>query len=102
MMWGAMGMFVIPFVGPLFVLGPLAGMIAGAVGGAGVGALISGLMAAGVPKDQALKYQDRLQAGDFLIVVHGSTNEIEAAHQILQSTDHTQLEAYSKADEIPF
>src|SRR5580700_3247825 len=72
LMWGAMGWFVIPVVGPLFVLGPLAGMIAGAIGGAGIGALITGLVAAGVPREQALKYQDRLQAGEFLVVVHGS------------------------------
>ena len=102
LMWGAMGMFVIPFVGPLFVLGPLAGMIAGAVGGAGVGALISGLIASGVPKEQALIYQRRLKEGDFLVVVHGTADEIEQAHDILQSTDHAQLQAYSKADEIFF
>src|SRR5947209_8068683 len=54
------GLFVVPVAGTLIVLGPLAGMIAGAVSGAGLGALVSGLMALGIPKDQARKYQARL------------------------------------------
>ena len=71
LMAGAMGFFVFPVVGALMVMGPIAGLIAGAIGGAGVGALINGLIVAGVPRDQALKYQDRLQAGEYLVVVHG-------------------------------
>jgi len=94
LMWGAMGWFVIPVVGPLFVLGPLAGMIAGAIGGAGIGALITGLVAAGVPREQALKYQDRLQAGEFLVVVHGSTGDTARAHEILERTQQTHLQAH--------
>src|SRR5688572_18188889 len=34
------GFFLVPVAGPLFVLGPLAGLVAGAIGGAGVGALV--------------------------------------------------------------
>jgi hypothetical protein len=48
MMWGAMALLVIPVVGPVVVLGPLAGLIVRAIGGAGVGALINSLAAAGV------------------------------------------------------
>ena len=79
---GAMGFFVFPVVGALMVLGPLSGLIAGAIGGAGIGALINGLIATGVPRDQALKYKDRLQAGEFLVVVHGGAGETMRAHEI--------------------
>ncbi len=92
---GAMGFFVFPIVGTLMVLGPLAGFIAGAIGGAGIGALINGLVAAGVPRDQALIYQDRLQAGEFLVVVHGGEGEAARAHEILEGTAPTHLRAHS-------
>lgn len=91
------GMFVFPVAGVLFVLGPLAGLITGAIGGAGVGALVSGLVNAGIPKDSALKYQKRLEAGEFLVMVHGSPSEIERAHTILQDTSHTSLTAHKPA-----
>ena len=95
LMLGAMGFFVMPMVGALMVMGPLSGMIAGALGGAGVGALINGLVAAGIPRDQALLYQERLKAGEFLVVVHGTAGEAERAHQILGGTTQTDLQAYS-------
>jgi uncharacterized membrane protein len=97
LMLGAMGFFVFPMVGMLMVMGPLSGMIAGAIGGAGVGALINGLVAAGIPRDQALKYQERLQAGEFLVVVHGTPLETAQAHTILEGTAQTHLQAYSGA-----
>ena len=97
LMWGAMGMFVIPVVGPLLVLGPLAGMIAGAIGGAGIGALINGLVESGIPRDQALMYQNRLQAGEFLVVVHGSADSVAKAHEILDGTTQTHLLMHNMA-----
>ncbi len=96
LMMGAMGFFVFPMVGALMVLGPLSGMIAGAIGGAGVGAFINGLVASGVPRDQALKYQERLQAGEFLVVVHGDADETMRAHQILGGTAQTYLQAHGR------
>lgn len=94
LMMGAMGFFVVPVVGPLLVLGPLSGMIAGAIGGAGVGALASGLVASGIPHNQAIKYQERLQAGEFLVVVHGDARETTRAHEILEGTDQVHLLAH--------
>jgi hypothetical protein len=95
LMMGAMGFFVLPVVGALMVLGPLSGLIAGAIGGAGVGALINGLVAVGIPREQALKYQERLKAGEFLVIVHGSMAETARAHEILKGTIQTHLQVYS-------
>ena len=94
LMMGAMGFFVMPMVGAFMVMGPLSGMIAGAIGGAGVGALINGLVASGVPREQALRYQERLQAGEFLVVVHGGAGETKRAHEILEGTAPTHLQAH--------
>jgi hypothetical protein len=89
------GLFVLPVIGSVLVLGPFAGLIAGAIGGAGVGALISGLVSLGVPPDQAIKYQERIQAGEFLVVVHGaSTAETEHACSLLQGTNETCLQTH--------
>jgi hypothetical protein len=99
LMLGAMGFFVMPVVGGIMVMGPLAGLIAGAIGGAGVGALVNGLVASGVPRDQAILYQERLQAGEFLVVVHGSASETAKAHEILDGTAPTHLESHSSATE---
>ncbi len=97
LMLGAMGFFVLPVIGGLMVIGPLAGMIAGAIGGAGVGALINGLVAAGIPRDQALRYQERLQAGEFLVVVHGSADALGRAHEILSGTAPTHLQMHGES-----
>ena len=99
LMLGAMGFFVMPVVGAVLVMGPLAGMIAGAIGGAGVGALINGLVASGIPRDQALVYQDRPQAGEFLVVVHGDAVTAARAHAILDGTAQTHLQTHAMAEE---
>jgi hypothetical protein len=95
LMLGAMGFFVFPIVGAVMVLGPLASMIVGAVGGAGAGALINGMVASGIPKDQALEYQERLQAGEFLVVVHGDPGETARAHTLLAGTNQLHLQTHS-------
>ena len=88
------GLFVFPVAGTLIVLGPLAGMIAGAVSGAGLGALVSGLMALGIPKDEALKYQARLQAGEFLVTVTGTPEEAARAREVLQNSGEPDLRTH--------
>jgi uncharacterized membrane protein len=91
------GLFILPVAGPLIVLGPLAGLIAGAATGAGIGALVSGLMAMGVSKEDALKYKSRIEAGEFLLAVLGTSEEIEKARGILEATNHVGLETHRKA-----
>jgi hypothetical protein len=95
------GLFLIPGAGPLIVLGPLAGLIAGASSGAGVGALVSGLMALGMDEEKALKLQARLQAGEFLVTVTGTSEEIARARQILQQTRQTEIEQFQMPQAAP-
>jgi hypothetical protein len=88
------GLFLVPVAGTIIVLGPLAGLIAGAVGGAGVGALVGGLVSVGIPREQALKYQVRLEAGEFLVIVHGSRDEIDRAHDVLNTSNQVDLQVH--------
>ena len=91
------GLFVLPVAGALIVLGPIAGLIAGAVGGTAVGALVGALSSLGIPKDQALKYQTRLQAGEFLVIVNGSADEIEKAREALKDSGHLELQDHASS-----
>ena len=103
-LWGMLlgfGLFLVPGVGPLIALGPLAGLIAGAISGAGVGALVSGLMALGMDEEKALKLQARLQAGEFLVTVTGTSEEIARARQILQNTRQTEIEQFQMPQAAP-
>ena len=56
-----------------------------------MGELISGLMALGMDREKTLKYQARLQAGDFLVTVAGTHEEVEPARQILQTSDQIEV-----------
>jgi hypothetical protein len=94
------GLFVLPVAGTVIVLGPLAGLIAGAISGAGIGALVNGLMALGIPKDRALKYQARLQAGEFLVFVTGTAEEINRAKEVLQNSGEIELETHEIAKAV--
>ena len=100
LMIGAMGFFIFPVIGGLMIIGPVAGFVAGAIGGAGVGALISGLGASGIPRNQALKYQERLEAGEFLVVLHGTPEETTRAHKLLHETTTTSLMTHDSTDAL--
>jgi uncharacterized membrane protein len=88
------GLFVFPVAGTLIVLGPLAGFIAGAVSGAGIGALINSLMALGISKEHALKYQAHLQAGEFLVIVAGTIEEVSRAREVLENSGEIDLQTH--------
>lgn len=95
------GLFVFPVAGTLVVLGPLAGLIAGAIGGAGIGALVNALIALGMTKEQALKYQARLQAGEFLVTAIGTPEEIDRAREVIDSTNCVEAQTYNGTRQQP-
>ena len=49
----------------------------------GAGALLTSLTELGVPHDHALRLQRRLQAGEFVVTIHGSAAELAQAHSLL-------------------
>ena len=100
--WGALwailfgsAFFVIPGLGQLVVLGPLAMMIVGALEGAvvtgGLTALGAGLYSIGIPKDSILKYETALKSDKFLVIAHGSAGDVAKAKSILESTSKEDL-----------
>jgi len=94
--WGLLfgsAFFAIPGIGPILVAGPLvAWIVAGLEGAAvvgGVSALGAGLISIGIPKDSVLKYETALRTDKFLLVVHGSEEDVNTAKNIIAGTEHS-------------
>lgn len=93
-LWGLLfgsAFFWIPGIGPLLVAGPLAAIIVGGLEGAaivgGLSALGAGLYSIGVPKDSIVKYETALKAGKFLLIVHGTPENVATAKSIVDKTE---------------
>lgn len=83
-LWGLLFGFALFWVsgfGSLWVAGPLVSWIVGAMEGAivvgGLSAIGAGLYSLGIPKDSILWYETALKAGKFVLIAHGSMDEIK-------------------------
>ncbi len=79
--------FWFPGFGPLFAAGPvvswiLAALEAAALGG-GLGALSAGLYGMGTSRRSALRYEAEVKADNYLVIAHGSADEIDRARNVL-------------------
>jgi uncharacterized membrane protein len=102
--WGLLfgsAFFFVPGVGPLLVAGPLVGWIVGALEGAvilgGLSAIGAGLYSLGIPKDSILRYETAVKTGKFVVIAHGSPDEIAQAHEIINHTNPEAMEAHQPA-----
>src|SRR5664279_283420 len=98
-LWGMLfgsAFFLIPGFGPLLVAGPLVAWIVGALEGAvvvgGLSAVGAGLYSLGIPKDSILQYERALKTDKFVLIAHGSLDEITHAKEILNLTKPETLE----------
>src|SRR5262245_4424374 len=91
----------IPGVGPVVVGGSLAaallGGVEGAVAGSALGGILSGLAAWGISKQHILKYEEVVRAGKFLVIAHGSAEDVKKAQQVLAGTGASELTAHAQA-----
>jgi uncharacterized membrane protein len=89
-------LFFIPGIGPLIVLGPLVGWIVGALEGAvvigGLSALAAALYSIGIPKDSVMKYEMALKSAKFLVIAHGTADEVAKAKSILETAGAAQVD----------
>src|ERR1039458_9394148 len=97
--WGLLfgsAFFLIPGIGPLLVAGPLVGWIVGGLEGAvvvgGLSAIGAGLYSLGIPKDSILQYETALKTDKFVLIAHGSLDEVTHAKEILNLTKPETLE----------
>ncbi len=88
--WGILfgsAFFIIPGVGPVAVAGPLVASIIGGLEGAvavgGLSALGAGLFGLGIPKDSVIKYETAIKSDKYLVIVHGTKDEMAQAKDLL-------------------
>ena len=62
---------VIPVIGPILAMGPLAAALVSAVGGAAAAGLAGALIGWGIPEDEAKFYEGEVNAGRYLVTVTG-------------------------------
>jgi hypothetical protein len=101
-LWGLFvgGLFVtVPVVGQVVVLGYLATMAIGALETAavigGLSALGAALYGIGVPKDSVIQYEAALKAEGFMVVAHGTAQEMARAKTILGTNNPSILEVHT-------
>ena len=95
MPWGILfgsAFFLVPGIGPLVVAGPLVSAIVGGLQGAvmvgGLSALGAGLYSIGIPRDSILEYETAIKSDKFVLVFHGSADELARAKDILKNMGH--------------
>ena len=91
--WGllmAPAVFFLPGLGVVGMAGPLVATLVGGLEGAvvvgGITALGAALAQLGMPKEQVIKYEAALKVDQYLLVVHGSTEEQAKARSLLAET----------------
>ena len=89
------GFFFIPGIGHVIVFGPLVGWIIRALEGAAtvgeISALSAGLHSIGIPKHSITQYETALESDKFLVIAHGTSDEIAKARSILETSGAAQI-----------
>lgn len=97
-LWGILfgwAFFWIPGIGPLIAAGPLvATILAGLEGAAAMGglsALGAALFSIGIPKDSIVTYETALKTDKYLLIVHGTREEVARAKEMLSAHPGVQV-----------
>jgi uncharacterized membrane protein len=101
--WGLLfgsAMFAIPGIGPILVAGPLVAWIVAGLEGAvvvgGVSALGAALVSIGIPKDSVVKYETAVKTDQYLLLVHGTSDAVATAKNIIQGTRHSSYTVHGE------
>ena len=81
---------VIPVIGPVLAVGPLAAALLSAIGGAAAAGLAGGLIGWGIPEDEAKYYEDEVKAGRYLATVRTGDRYDEAGDILSRSGGYTR------------
>jgi uncharacterized membrane protein len=100
--WGLLfgsAFFAIPGIGPVLVAGPLVAWIIGALEGAvvvgGLSAVGAGLYGIGVPKDSIVQYETAIKSDKFLLLAHGTAEEVEKAKEIMRTAGPVEVTVHA-------
>jgi hypothetical protein len=104
--WGGLwGLFLtIPVIGHVMVLGYLAATAFSAIESAvltgGLSALGAALYGIGIPKDSVFQYEIAVKTDGFLVMAHGSAQDMERAKGILGMSNPSSLTVHTAGSEI--
>lgn len=103
MLFGA-AFLIIPGIGPVVAAGSVVSWIIAALEGAvvvgGLSALGAGLYSLGIPKNSVLKYETSIKAGKFVLVAHGTADEVAKARDMLKTSGAEQIDSYKPSAEV--
>jgi hypothetical protein len=95
-----LGALAIPGIGPVMLAGAAATTLATTLAGAGIGAVAGGLAGAliglGIPEERARVYNERVERGDYLVIVDGTDAEIARAEAILHNHGIQEFGIYNQ------
>jgi hypothetical protein len=101
-LWGLLfgaAFFFVPGIGPVLVAGPVAAWIVGALEGAvlvgGLSAIGAGLYSIGIPKDSILQYEVALKADKFLLIAHGTAEDVAKAKETIERTSPAEVHVHA-------
>ena len=112
--WGKAGMFwgwiwgllfgsaflFIPGIGPVMIGGPVVSWIIAALETSvvvgGITAVGGALASAGIPKDSVLKYETAVKNDKFLVLAHGTREQVESARSILDNNKGEDATVHSE------
>lgn len=96
--WGT----VIRGIGPVLIAGPLLGWVIGAleeaVATGGVTAIGIALTNLGIPKDSVRNYETALKSQKFILMAHGTAEEVAHARCIIQTKRARSIGTYAIID----
>ncbi len=81
------GALVIPGLGPLIAVGPIAGLLSGAAAGGVAG----GLLDMGIPESEGREYENDVRQGKILVSVQAADNRADQANRILKEQGADQV-----------
>ncbi len=100
--WGLLfgsAFFWVPGLGPLLIGGPLVAWIVGAAEGAaitgGLTAIGAGLYSIGIPKDSILRYETAVKNGSFVLIAHGTADDVAHAKGVIGRTSPAATEQHT-------
>jgi hypothetical protein len=100
--WGLLfgaAFFFVPGIGPVLVAGPVAAWIVAALEGAvvvgGLSAIGAGLYSIGIPKDSILRYEVALKADKFLLIAHGTADDVAKAKDAIERTSPVDVNVHA-------
>jgi len=101
-LWGLFlgGLFVtVPVIGPVVVVGYLAAIALSAVETAavvgGLSALSAALYGIGVPKNSVIQYEAAVKADGFMVMAHGTAQEMARAKSVLDTANPSRLDMHA-------